>query len=157
MTTEWIIPRPVLDDTLRAFRRGRHEVFVLWTAALDQPGPTVEVRRCVTPEQKPGITALGVFVHIEGKELARIAFDNFSRQERAVVQLHTHPGDDVEMSRLDREWEVVRHVGALSVIVPHYGARGLNRFPGVNVYEREPSDWRLWDPREVATRLRISP
>lgn len=57
------------------------------------------------------------------------------------------------MSMLDREWEIVRHIGALSIIVPYYGQRGLGSFDGANVYEREEHDWRLWSSKEVMERL----
>lgn len=157
MTIRWTIPSHVMEDTRRAFLRGRHEVFAVWTAPLVVPNDAIEVRRCVIPEQTPGMTPSGVYVHIAGSELARIAFENFSHQQRSVIQLHTHPGYDVSMSNLDREWEVVRHMGALSIIVPHYGVQGLVGFPGVNVYERERDDWRLWTRDEVAARLQVLP
>lgn len=158
--SKWNIPRHVVDDTERAFLRGAHEVFVIWTAALrDDAGPSASaasITRCIVPAQTPGITANGVWVHIEGQELQRLQLDNYRRGERSIVQLHTHPGDDVTMSALDREWEVVRHVGALSIIVPNYSKRGLGSFLGVNVYEREESDWRLWSRGEVEERLVVA-
>jgi hypothetical protein len=97
-----------------------------------------------------------VWVHIAGQELQRIQLDNFQRKERSIIQLHTHPGANVNMSQLDKEWEVVRHMGALSIIVPFYGTRGLNLFDGANVYEREGDDWRLWPRSETAERLVVS-
>lgn len=154
----WKIPKQVLTETQQTFLRGKHEVFVIWAAArLDgEQGVTAEITRCVVPEQRPGVSQHGVWVHIKGEELQRIQLDNYRRKERSIVQLHTHPGADVRMSALDREWEVVRHVGALSIIVPHYCRQGLNGFKGVNVYEREEEDWRLWSPNEVAERLVVS-
>jgi proteasome lid subunit RPN8/RPN11 len=155
--SNWIIPRHVVEDTARAFLRGAHEVFVIWPAALrddaGSAGSIASITRCIVPAQKPGIAANGVWVHVEGPELQRIQLDNHRRGERSIVQLHTHPGDDVTMSALDREWEVVRHVGALSIIVPNYGKRGMGSFVGVNVYEREESDWRRWSRGEVEERL----
>lgn len=153
---QWKMAGQVLADTEAAFRRGRHEVFVIWpsprlqaTSAAD----IAEINRCIVPAQTPGMSAGGVYVHIEGAELQRIQLDNFQRGERSVVQLHTHPSKDVTMSALDREWEVVRHVGALSIIVPYYGTRGLLLGAGGNVYEREEDDWRLWSDAEARERL----
>lgn len=151
----WQIPRRILAQTLAAFRSGRHEVFVLWTGPLNDTTETCRIQRCVVPAQHPGTTPTGVFVHIAGTELSRIQFDNYDQGQRSVVQLHTHPGADVRMSQLDRQWEVVNHVGALSIIVPFYGAHGLDGFPGVNVYEREVADWRLWTRGELARRLEV--
>ena len=152
---KWKIPQQVLSESQQAFLRGQHEVFVIWTAAhhANTAGDIAEITRCIVPAQKPGVSKHGVWVHIAGEELQRIQLDNYQRKERSIVQLHTHPGADVSMSALDREWEVVRHVGALSIIVPHYGRLGLRSFDGVNVYEREENDWRLWSPAEAAERL----
>src|SRR6266516_2650552 len=143
MSRTWEIPAGVLKETADAFASGEHEVFVLWTAALVEGNGSCRILRCIVPKQEPGRTGLGVYVRIEGRELARIQYENYDRRERSVVQLHTHPSADVRMSDLDRQWEVINHVGALSVIVPRYGRHGLEGFPGVAVYEREPVDWRL--------------
>lgn len=151
----WIVPRTVLAETERAFERGRHEVFALWTAALATVSDDAHIMRSIVPNQKPGCTPRGVYVHIAGEELQRIQLNNFSLGQRSIVQLHTHPSANVTMSALDREWEVTRHVGALSIIVPSYGDRGLDGFAGVNVYEREEHDWRLWKREELERRLVI--
>ena len=103
MFTNWDIPVTVLTQTADAFARADHEVFVLWTAAFNEDGGTCRVVRCIVPEQQPGRTGLGVYVRIEGRDLARIQYDNFDRKERSVVQLHTHPSADVRMSDLDRQ------------------------------------------------------
>lgn len=153
----WEISRHVLEETAAAFARGRHEVFVIWTTPLYTTGTACRVSRCVVPAQRPGFAAGGAYVHIEGAELDRIQFMNFDRRDRSVVQLHTHPSVDVRMSELDRRWEVVCHIGALSIIVPSYGDRGLIGFPGANVYEREDVGWRLWSRAEIDNRLRIVP
>lgn len=155
MIQRWCIPEMILLDTEQAFRRGAHEVFVMWAAPSPANGEQVSMSRCIVPEQRAGKTPLGVYVHIDGAELSRIQIENYRRRERSVVQLHTHPGANVEMSELDREWEVVAHVGALSIIVPYYGRHGLRGFPGVNVYEREAHDWRLWSAQETQSRLLV--
>lgn len=148
----WKIPVNVINETQKAFLKGQHEVFVIWSASATE-SETAEIKRCIVPKQKPGVSASGVWVHIEGQELQRIQLDNFAKKERSIVQLHTHPSSDVRMSALDRHWEVVRHVGALSIIVPNYCKYGLASWQGVNVYEREENDWRLWSPNEIKERL----
>ena len=159
---KWHIPMQVVNETQQAFLEGRHEVFVMWTAPLREsstsgdPSLSAEISRCIVPAQRPGVSPSGVWVHIEGSELQRIQIDNYRRRERSIIQLHTHPGSDVRMSELDREWEVVRHPGALSIIVPCYGTRGLASMAGVNVYEREEDDWRLWSQQESTERLVIT-
>ncbi|MHA6823929.1 hypothetical protein ACQUKI_20695 [Ralstonia pseudosolanacearum] len=154
--TQWTIPQAVVTQTEAALLSGRHEVFAIWTAPYDREqhsGVSANITRSIIPAQTPGETADGVYVHIAGSELQRIQLDNYRRNERSVVQLHTHPGADVRMSSLDRKWEVVRHVGALSIIVPFYGMRGLSLVEGANIYERELDDWRLWSRQEAAERM----
>jgi len=155
MIISWRVPAPAVEETESAFLRGQHEVFVLWTASTHDESDVCAVRRSITPNQRPGQTPSGVYVHIDGAELARIQFGNLDLAERSVVQLHTHPGSDVAMSALDRQWEVISHVGALSIIVPYYGRLGLLGFPGAAVYERESTDWRLWPSAETAQRIRV--
>lgn len=156
---QWNISHQVVALTERAVQKGPHEVFTIWTATKPD-GEVVEqikVDQCIVPAQTPGTNkAGGVWVHINGQELQRIQLDNFRAGRRSVIQLHTHPSADVRMSALDREWEVVRHVGALSIIVPNYGRSGLRLGDGANVYEREESDWRLWSQAETRERLVIS-
>lgn len=154
----WTIDRGVIAATESALRRGQHEVFVIWAGPSGQESRSEDlcVDHCIVPAQTPGITEGGVWVHIEGAELQRIQLANFEASRRSIIQLHSHPGADVRMSSLDRKWEVVRHVGALSIIVPFYGRNGLALGQGANVYEREVDDWRLWTDEETHERLVIA-
>lgn len=154
---QWKVGHDVVDQTERAFRVGAHEVFAIWSAEQPQ-GESIDqltLDRCIIPAQTPGVTADGVWVHIEGRELQRIQLENFNTGRRSVIQLHTHPGADVRMSTLDRAWEVVRHVGALSIIVPHYCRFGLQLLTDANIYEQEVGDWRLWSKAEARERMVI--
>lgn len=152
---QWKIKRDVLIQTEAALRAGEHEVFAIWSAENIKADVIEElvVDSCIVPAQTPGVTAEGVWVHIEGCELQRIQLDNFRAGRRSMIQLHTHPSADVRMSNLDRAWEVVRHVGALSIIVPHYCRFGLQLGTSANIYEREEDDWRLWSTSEARERL----
>src|SRR6476660_4279231 len=116
----WQIPKKILEDTAAILSSKDEEVFVIWTAPIHIHDNICPVSRCVFPKQDAG-SDFGAYVHIDGSELSRIVFENYKKGERSVVQIHTHPSSNVEMSFLDRKWEVVNHVGALSVIVPNYG------------------------------------
>lgn len=154
---QWKVKRDVLIQTEAAFRAGEHEVFAIWSAEHITADVIEEliVDSCIVPAQTPGVTAEGVWVHIEGRELQRIQLENFKAGRRSMIQLHTHPSADVRMSKLDRAWEVVRHVGALSIIVPHYCRFGLQLGTNANIYEREEDDWRLWSPAEARERIAV--
>lgn len=176
----WVVPRKVVDETVGALSSMESEVFVLWTApkepartresrsragrilgrlraALPVPGRrSIAISRAIVPVQDTHAGADGAYVHIAGSELRRIGFDNYERGERNAVQIHTHPSPSTRMSELDRKWEVVTHVGALSIIVPDYCSNGLESFRSASVYEREAGGrWRLWGAGEFKRRLRV--
>jgi hypothetical protein len=152
----WHVPRHIINATADTLKDSQVERFTLWTAAISDTGPDVTVRDLAIPAQTAHTGPDGAWVHIDGDELARIAFRMYDKGERAVAQLHTHPDQDVRMSKLDRAWEVVGHEGALSIIVPEYARWGLDRFPDINIYERGPASWRLWSADEAARRLVIT-
>lgn len=149
----WKIPKTVLENTAKILASKDSEVFVLWTAPIKMTNGKYQISRLIMPEQDSHKGFEGAYVHIKGRELSRIAFDNYKRKERSVIQIHTHPSVNVNMSRLDRQWEVVSQTGALSIIVPNYGKNGLGDFLGVNIYEKETKDWRLWEKDEFLTRF----
>lgn len=156
MPMRWLVPANVVRETEAAFRRGRHEVFVLWTAGIDVTAQDLAITRCVVPLQEAGVGEFGGdFVRVDGDELARIAIENAQAKERSVVQLHTHPSTWVGMSPLDHKWEVLNFEGALSIIVPDYGLREFRSLDGVAVYEHMESDWRRLSLKEAKRRLRF--
>lgn len=170
----------MLDDTLRALTSKQAEVFVLWTAPLPAArssgssgssaghagrgrgsgasggGGCCAVRRAIVPDQESHTGIRGAHVHVPGRELARIAFDNYKRGERSVAQVHTHPSASTRMSLLDVQWEVVAHPGALSIIVPDYCRGGPLSFRKASIYERqEGGRWRLWGAGELGRRIKV--
>lgn len=179
--TLWVVPRRVVDETVGALSNIESEVFVLWTTpkmpARSRGNRTragrilgriraalpafahrrISIGRAIIPEQDTHAGADGAYVHIPGRELRRIEFDNYERGERNAVQIHTHPSSNTCMSELDREWEVVTHVGALSIIVPDYCRGGIESFRKASVYEREAGGrWRLWGAGEFEKRVRVA-
>lgn len=150
----WSVPRRIVEQTESALASRRSEVFAFWTAPVE-PKETVSISRLVVPRQDAHSGAGGEYVHIDGGELARVDVGNFERGERNVAQIHTHPSCDVRMSGLDRRWEVVKHAGALSIIVPNY-ARGGMDFGSANIYEREGAGWRLWGRGEFGRRFDVT-
>lgn len=151
----WSVPKLLVARTVGALSSKRAEVFALWTSPLDAPPGRRIVTRVIVPEQESRSGDSGAYVHVHGKELRRIAFDNYERGERSAAQLHTHPSGDTRMSALDREWEVVARPGDLSIIVPDYCRGGLESFRRASVYEREQGGrWRPWCAGELEGRIR---
>lgn len=144
----------VASLTVKALSSRDEEAFVLWTAPL---GNECTVTRAVVPRQDAHEGVHGAHVHVPGEELRRIAFDNYRRGEMSVAQIHTHPADDTSMSALDREWEVVTHPGALSIIVPRYCMDGLSSLMNASVYERaRDGRWNRWRPEEFEARVSMA-
>jgi len=146
------IPSSVLAETEIALRDDAVERTVVWQLA-EPPDPANAVVALVVPEQHPEATTLGHLVRVPGNELARMQFDAYHAGRRTWIQLHTHPGSDVRMSSTDRKWAIADFPGALSIIVPVFGRRGLRAWPGVAVYERGEANWRRWSQSEVMARL----
>ena len=151
----WKIPNYILNDTAQALASKNLEVFILWMAPKKPIKNEYEISRLIIPKQDSHITKCGAYVHIDGRELSRIGFMNFYNKERTIIQLHTHPSSNVEMSLLDKKWEIVKHIGALSIIVPNFGKNGLNDLSKINIYEKEKEGWRLWNDYEFQWRFTI--
>ena len=151
--TRFIVPSAVIAETTRALRDLGGERTVLWQGAVD--GTPVRIVRAVVPEQRSIRSGAGHAVHVAGAELARIQFDAFDLGLRTWVQVHTHPGRNVEMSVLDVEWAIVDFPGAVSIIVPWFGEHGLSEWPGVAAYERGVAGWRPWTRRQLHGSIEV--
>jgi proteasome lid subunit RPN8/RPN11 len=73
-----------------------------------------------------------------------------------VGQAHSHPGHKVRHSRFDDEHTFARHEGALSVVVPYFGRRGIkvNRC-GIHRYIN--GQFRVVGRRELSQHLVVIP
>lgn len=146
------VPRRLLVATTDALRKDVGERTVLWQVA-EPPDELMTVRQLVTPAQEAIVTPTGHLVHVAGAELARIQLEAYRMGMRTWVQLHTHPGRNVQMSETDRAWAIADFPGALSLIVPHFAKDGLVGWPGVAVHERQEDGWRKWASDEVEKYL----
>lgn len=152
--TTLIASRLILDETAAALRDPDGERTVLWQVAVE-PATRTRVVRLVVPVQRTIRSARGHAVHVEGSELARIQFDAHDLGLLTAIQLHTHPGMDVAMSDLDVAWAIADFPGAVSLIVPRFGALGLVGWPGVAAYERHEDGWSAWSRRQLMDAIRI--
>lgn len=148
----FLIPRPLLAETEDALRDATRERTVLWQLA-EPAEEQMTVRRLVIPEQQAISTASGYMVHVTGAELARQQLRAYRLGLRSWIQLHTHPGNDVRMSKIDRAWAIADFPGALSVIVPNFGRDGLAGWHGVGVHERNQLGWQTLRPDELHEML----
>ncbi len=120
MTAAVIVEEVHIEDTLghlRAAGRMGTECVVLWFAEERTDGSKV-VRRVYRPEQ---FARADVF-RILPAEMRRI-LGLISRQGFMIAaQVHSHPFGAFH-SRADDDWAIVRHQGALSLVVPNFASR----------------------------------
>jgi hypothetical protein len=107
----------VLDATIAALQRGARrgqERAVLWLArsGARDPVPILEVYE---PEQTASVDRF----HLPPASIAALMRHLGATRRRIVAQVHSHPGRAFH-SDVDAEWAVVRHVGALSLVLPRF-------------------------------------
>lgn len=73
-----------------------------------------------------------------------------------IGQAHSHPGHKIRHSRFDDEHTFARHEGALSIVVPYFGRRGIevNRC-GIHRYIN--GQFRVVGRRELSRHLVVIP
>lgn len=138
-----ICTRKVLQKTIAVLRRGGErgeERVALWlsASAARTPAAIVEVYE---PDQiadvdyfrLPPISMRSLMDHLK------------ATRRRIAAQIHTHPGRAFH-SEVDAEWAIVRHVGALSLVLPRFAATTTteNFLEEVMAYEfSREGDWNL--------------
>ena len=111
------LSREVLVETTRLLQSVQHsECVVLWLAAREAEQLTVkEVYR---PAQK----ASEDYFEIPRESMAAIMQRLRQKSLSIAAQIHTHPQRAFH-SAADERWAIVRHVGALSVVIPEFARR----------------------------------
>ena len=115
--TSVICTSEVLRETIALLRRGGErgeERVVLWLArstARDQ-APIAEVYE---PEQIADVD----YFKLPPESIRRLMVHLRTTRRKVVAQIHTHPGQAFH-SEADAEWAIIRHVGALSLVLPRF-------------------------------------
>jgi hypothetical protein len=115
--TSVICTSEVLGETIALLRRGGErgeERVVLWLArstARDQ-APIAEVYE---PEQIADVD----YFKLPPESIRRLMVHLRTTRRKVVAQIHTHPGQAFH-SEADAEWAIIRHVGALSLVLPRF-------------------------------------
>jgi hypothetical protein len=114
-----IITPQIVSETLRHLQEGgrRHvECVVLWLGSEDNNAITV--RQVYRPEQ---IAGADVF-HIPPPAMRKLLGDLGMQDMMIAAQVHSHPQEAFH-SRADDAWAIVRHVDALSLVLPHFALK----------------------------------
>lgn len=125
-TRRFEIPHRLAVETMatlqRAGRRG-HEAFVLWGALTD--GTTIQFQSMYVPEQQGHQTPDGLLVTVDGTALFDVNRALYAHREVLAAQVHSHPTGAYH-SETDDCYALVTLAGALSIVVPNFGAGGTN-------------------------------
>ena len=109
-------PSDVVQATLDLLRRagiGGHEGIVLWL------GQRAEDHIQVTDAYQPIHTSKSDMFHITPAGMNALHNELRNRRSMVAAQVHTHPGRAYH-SKADDRWAIIRHVGALSLVLPHF-------------------------------------
>lgn len=132
--------RAHVEETIRHIHVGRAagiEAIVFWLAARD--GEIATVQHVYRPDQE----ALRDWFRIPVDSMH--ALHEFLRSHRWFIaaQVHSHPRDAFHSSA-DDVGAVVRHVGALSLVVPWFGARTTPATFAVDTKIYQLDDRNVW-------------
>lgn len=135
-----VVLRTVLKETLQELaKRGwrRTERVALWLARRRET--SVAVQELYVPQYR----ASSDYFHIPPVSMAKLM--EHLRNERLMIgaQLHTHPLEAFHSAADDR-WAIIRHAGALSIVIPDFGrfATAENFLDLAKVFQLSPrNEW----------------
>lgn len=136
-----ICSRDVVSTTISLLRREKErgeERVALWlaSAAPRSPATIVEVYE---PEQIVDVD----YFRIPSASMCTLMDHLRSTRRRIAAQIHTHPGRAYH-SHVDAEWAIIRHVGAISMVLPRFAIDTTpdNFLDEVMTYEYSPDgEW----------------
>lgn len=133
----------VISDTLEILRTGGRrgeERVALWLAKAGARMPT-EVVDLYEPDQIAEVD----FFNLPPESMRALMSHLSSTRRRIVAQIHTHPGHAYH-SEADAAWAIVRHVGALSLVLPTFARTTTlqNFLEQVKIYQMSSAgEWNL--------------
>lgn len=113
-----LVPKEIVARTIDILRRGgaaECEAVVLWLAS----GPRGAER--IEEAYRPDQIAETDFFRIPPAAMKDLMGHLRRTRLHVAAQVHSHPGRAFH-SQPDDEWAIVRHRGALSLVVPRFGA-----------------------------------
>lgn len=115
--TRLVIARPQLEETLLKLRAGGmrgEERMIAWLGKDTLTGEA-KVREAYEPEQ---VCKKDQF-YIPPAAMTALMQTLGRTRSKILAQIHTHPGTAFH-SEADDAWAIIRHVGALSLVLPHF-------------------------------------
>lgn len=131
-------PQSCLEETLRHLRVGgleNCETMVLWLGTIRDG--CAEVHEVYRPEQKVDFD----YFHIPPESMRAVMKRIRQTRFQILAQVHSHP-EEAFHSRADDTWAIVRHVGAVSLVIPYFARDTVAETFGVQAasYRLDASD-----------------
>lgn len=146
----------VLQDTLDILHRAgarEHEGIVLWLGHRGRDLSPVKLA------YEPIHTADIDYFHIPPEGMRALMKQLGDHDVSVLAQVHTHPGAAFH-SEADDKWAIVRHKGALSLVLPNFARniRPVNFLPHAAVFSlTAANEWVEVPPRFVGDWLEVTP
>ena len=143
-----------IRETINLLRRaGRRECVLLWLGRRENG--VQRIIHVYRPLQNSSID----YFEIPRRGMAALMERLRTQGLYVVSQVHTHPCEAFH-SPADDKWAIVRHNGALSIVLPHFAKSTTvdNFLEQAAVYRLDASNiWNEVRSEDVSGRLRITP
>lgn len=155
MTVPIVCPASIIPATLDVMRRGaeRHsEALVLWLGR--RRAGHIDLVEAYEPPYRSAVD----YFHITPTGMLTVMEHLRQRRLFVCAQVHSHPGEAFH-SAADDEWAIVRHAGALSLVVPQFAISTTpdNFLQKTAVFCLAPNDQWIEVPNyQLARHLEIS-
>jgi hypothetical protein len=149
------VPSSIVDSSLELLREAgkvRSERVVFWLGKRRADAPCL-VDDLYLPTQE----AAKDYFHIPAASMTQLMGVLARQRVTLLAQIHSHPGEAFH-SEADDRWAVVRHRGALSIVVPEFASRvtALNFSQFAAVFRLSAAnEWAPVDPENHSTVLQI--
>jgi len=113
-----LCPSPLVESTLAELRdagRSRRECVMLWLGRRESE--RVRVHRAYQPIQN----AAEDMFEIPPAGMAALHAELRKHRLMVAAQVHSHPAQAFH-SKADDRWAIIRHEGALSIVVPYFAS-----------------------------------
>ena len=130
-----------VQHTLRHLQEAGHkgtECVVLWLGR--QKGTIIQVQQVYRPTQ----VARAKMFHIPPDSMKELLSEISSKRLMIAAQVHSHPSKAFH-SKADDAWAIVRHAGALSIIIPDFALKtsSVNFIEDAKIFRLTPeNEWR---------------
>lgn len=151
----WTLPKDLLSASVQVMRpQGAigNEGLGLWFGTADDD--EVSVTHLVAVHGR-GFASAPLQLRLSWRAMSTLTNLADKLGVYLVGQIHSHPGQMLDLSEVDREFGI-RCQGYLSFVCPYYAQRDITAVDECGVHVFDAGHYRRLDRREAAARIKIS-